>query len=919
MYSHFIHLMVLLMVLYDSLFSRFAKTYTQHHRLIALRFPETSKGIEHGTLLPARLNMTTALSEDTNIELVCLTADTTVELKTYLGQPVEISVLLANRGHKIIAGVVLALASEGYDGEFTTVVLTIGSMFQTLKHRHTSRVFQNSSVPDIVRAILTEHRHTNHVFAFCFHYTEQLYQTYPRRELVIQHNETDYAFIRRLLAEEGITYYHISGQADAKDDPYHSSDVRRSPIVHQFVITDHNQGYRTGSEPTLYFGADDKDGTDSLTSFTGRRQLTSYMTSVRHYAYQSAANHNGSQHTRIAQGERADNAMCTLEDYRADAAFECSDNDSMQRIATVRQQARDAAARQFSGTGTLRALDAGTIVTIEDHPVLDQDPIEQRHFLITSLHYQARNNLPDDIAKAWRDPDEAITASDKTIPCRVSFTAIRHTIPFAPAYTEAHQQPTAHGIQTATVVGPANEEIFTDEFGRIKIQFHFVRQSEHPNGGADFNAASFPWVRVANHQAGAGFGTQFIPRVGQEVIVDFINGNINLPIVIGVVHNGTHTNPWFSGTGALPANRTLSGFKTEGHKDHTHYNELLFDDTYQQSRTKLSSESGKTQLNLGYLVHPRTNGEGQARGQGFELRTDQHGALRAANGILISAAGKIDASGNQLDRSELTKVMQMLESVHQRLGKFAAAHQGDATDTAPFSALKTYLQQWENGTNTKGNEPDPTGTQALVAVSAPAGIVLGSQASIALAAENHIDIASAQNVQLSTARKLLARAAESISLFAQKLHIKLIAASGNVQIEAHSANIEMLAAKQIILNGLEEIILRAPKITFETNGAKQTWGNGNIASQCVGIHTAQASKHIMSGPGAGAAGGMVRAYSVNYDEQFVLRAIAGEALHSTETELANQQGESLSESLTNDRGETKLVQHERSDRLHIKF
>ncbi|MBY0446135.1 MAG: type VI secretion system Vgr family protein, partial [Burkholderiales bacterium] len=162
---------------------------------------------------------------------------------------------------------------------------------------------------------------------------------------------------------------------------------------------------------------------------------------------------------------------------------------------------------------------------------------------------------------------------------------------------------------------------------------------------------------MAYPSAGAGFGHQFIPRIGQEVTVSFIEGDIDRPIITGVVYNGSHSVPAFSGAGALPANKTLSGIKTKEHEG-GQYGELLFDDTKGEVRTKLSSEHGKTQLNLGYLIHPRTDGKGEARGEGFELRSDMQGAIRAS-GLLISTESKSGASGKQLDH---TPAQSQLES-----------------------------------------------------------------------------------------------------------------------------------------------------------------------------------------------------------------------------------------------------------------
>ncbi|WP_230369789.1 type VI secretion system Vgr family protein [Paludibacterium denitrificans] len=195
------------------------------------------------------------------------------------------------------------------------------------------------------------------------------------------------------------------------------------------------------------------------------------------------------------------------------------------------------------------------------------------------------------------------------------------------------------------MVGPAGEEVYTDARGRIKVQFHWQRPDEHPTLGANLDDQSSCWLRVAMPSAGANWGHQFIPRIGQEVLVDFIEGDIDRPVIVGVLYNGSHATPAFSGAGALLTNKTLSGIKSKEHQG-GQYNELLFDDTPGEVRAKLSSESGKTQLNQGFLTQPRTNGKAQPRGNGFELRTDQHGAIRAAHGLLLTTEAQNGASSH---------------------------------------------------------------------------------------------------------------------------------------------------------------------------------------------------------------------------------------------------------------------------------
>ncbi|MCQ4146116.1 type VI secretion system Vgr family protein, partial [Vogesella sp. AC12] len=179
---------------------------------------------------------------------------------------------------------------------------------------------------------------------------------------------------------------------------------------------------------------------------------------------------------------------------------------------------------------------------------------------------------------------------------------------------------------------------------------------------------------------GAGWGHQFIPRLGQEVLVDFIEGDIDRPVITGVLYNGSHPPPAFSGAGSLPGNQTLSGIKSKEHHG-GQYNELLFDDSPGEVRAKLSSEHGKTQLNQGYLTHPRADGKAQPRGEGFELRSDRHGAIRAGHGLLLSTEAQAGAGGKQLARDGAQSQLDAALSLAQSLADTASAQLADTLET----------------------------------------------------------------------------------------------------------------------------------------------------------------------------------------------------------------------------------------------
>jgi type VI secretion system secreted protein VgrG len=430
------------------------------------------------------------------------------------------------------------------------------------------------------------------------------------------------------------------------------------------------------------------------------------------------------------------------------------------------------------------------------------------------------------------------------------------------------------GIQTALVTGPENEVVYTDEMGRIKIQFHWQRSKEHPVFAANFDENSSCWLRVAYPGAGDDYGYQNIPRIGQEVLVDFIEGDIDRPAIVGVIHNGRQPNPWFSDVGSLPANRALTGIKTEEHHGQQ-YNELLFDDTTGQVRTKLSSEHGKTQLNQGFLTHPRQDGEAEPRGEGFELRTDQHGALRAGQGLLLSTEAKPNAQGKQLDRENAQAQLNAGQKLAETLSHIAQSQQAAPTETGPetldeegkteeqksatghLAHLVKATHAWEAGTNTDRegqNASGQPGKQAILLASAVDGMGLVSAQEMALIAGQNLDTITHRDTQQTTARRWIHNVGSKISLFvngiADKVNLKLITAKGHAQLHAQSGDIEVTGDKSLrIVAKKKKLIISAGKeLVLNCGGATIRMEGGNIEILAPGVASLKGGTHSFSGP-----------------------------------------------------------------------
>ncbi|HCF6703923.1 TPA: type VI secretion system tip protein VgrG, partial [Pseudomonas aeruginosa] len=300
-------------------------------------------------------------------------------------------------------------------------------------------------------------------------------------------------------------------------------------------------------------------------------------------------------------------------------------------------------------------------------------------------------------------------------------------------------RPRIDGPQIATVVGPAGEEIHCDEWGRVKVQFPWDREGRHD----EFSTC---WIRVAQNWAGADWGHMAIPRIGQEVIVDYLDGDCDQPIVTGRTYRATNRPPY-----ALPDHKILSTIKSKEYKG-SRANELRIDDTTAQISAALMSDHGASALHLGYLTHPRPEG-GKPRGEGFELRTDEHGAVRAAKGLLLSTEEQLRAGAGHLDRGVVVQVLEAALELARELGDYAGEHQGVGHDAAPQQTLQEAVRDLGHGANDESGKSN--GGKPAIALSGPAGIAAATPASLTLAAGEHVDSVARQNQQVTAGQKVV--------------------------------------------------------------------------------------------------------------------------------------------------------------------
>jgi type VI secretion system secreted protein VgrG len=816
-------------------------------------------GVNNDMLLPQRVFGTEELCGGIEYRVLCVSSNASLPLKQMIAVPAALDVVTDQGELRSVCGIVTEASSGDSDGGLASYQLVIRDALAILEKRTNTRVFRNLDEVEIVRCILNEWRHESPILGTCFkHEVDEAFaaRQYPRREFTMQHNESDAAFIRRLLKRRGIGWYIRAG-AD-QDMPTHS-----------LVLFNNADSLRQNAAGTVRYHRDGAtEERDAITSWSAVRTLQPGAVTRHSWNYRNPQGRDFMMMdaaSGVNQGVHGNELAASLDDYQILAPHAGDDNQDLCKLGLLRMTRHDYESKCFHGEGSVRDFCAGEYFTLADHPEVDQHPAEERDFVLTALRVAAQNNLPKALAarverlfsrSRWgaqsasafqREAAEAVASGPLRM--HVQFTAVRRGVKIVPSYDARTDLPAAL-MQSAIVVGPKGEEVHCDQLGRVKIRFPGTRSADHQhaNGAGTLDTeADSAWVRVASNWAGNGpgsvqqCGTVGLPRVGTEVLVNFLGGDPDKPVIVGQLYNEVAEPPGLSNAGNLPGNRYLSGIKSR-EIGGIRASRLEFDDTLAEISTTLASDHGKSELNLGFLTQPRREGTGEARGQGAELKSEKAVVIRGANGVLISASGFGASNGSLLSRDEMIDSGELAMQIGQQLSKLAQKHAEDPVDGTEVADLGKKIANWhESAISTSGvNGENPS----IIALSAPKGIFIGSQDALALTARSSVDVLSGGDARISTGGNLLLRTTRALSLFALKLGIKLIAAGGDIRIQAQDGDVEISSSKKIKLVANEAIELHAPNIKFVAQGCQVNYGGGRAVQQTTGTHTIKSSKFV---------------------------------------------------------------------------
>jgi len=826
---------------------------TQSNSPIRLRLSHPSSTLDD-LVLVKHVSGQETLCGGIEYRLLCVSVNATLPLKEFIALPAELQ-LVTDRGHlHSVCGIVAQASAGQSDGGLATYQLVVRDGLTLMGQRINTRVFRGMNEVDIAAALVREWRGVNPILAKTFEIdTSGLTGTYPAREFTMQHNESDAAFLARLWKRRGIAWFIRFNQA--------TQSTGSAGPSHTLVLFDSPEVLTQNAAGTVRFHRDAAtEARDGVTNWSGIRTLKTGSITRQCWDYRQGRMMSVQAPSTMQQGEAGNQFAFSLDDYQIEAPHMGDDGDDYRRLGELRIQRHEYEAKCFHAESGVRDLCVGEWFRFDGHPDIDTHPEDEREFVLTELSLTAENNLPKDIderaqrlfaANSWHQTaartalDQASEERDVRYSNR--FACVRRGVPIVPAYDPMLDLPRVQ-LQSALVVGPAGEEVHCDELGRIKLRFPGTREQDHPDGvGAGNTDRDSAWVRVASHWASERWGSISLPRVGDEVLVDFLGGDPDRPIVVGRMFGGRTPPPAFSHTGELPGNRFLAGIKSKEVQG-MRCNQLRLDDTPGQISAQLASEHGHSQLNLGWLTHPRNDGQGKARGEGAELRSDQSVVVRAAKLMLLTTQAMLGATGKQLEREPLQTLLEGSQALLKELGEFAEQHQAMPLDLASHEQLANHLKNAEQGSNT-GAEGAGRGAP-LIAQFAEGGFVSATPNSSVSYSGRQQNIVAQQHIQAVAGQRVNIHAGKGMSLFAHQDGMKHIARAGKVDIQAQQDSIGIAADRDVKITASQgEIVIAAKKsLTLMCGGAYIKIANGKIEHGCAGDFTVKAGMHKWNGP-----------------------------------------------------------------------
>jgi type VI secretion system secreted protein VgrG len=678
------------------------------------------------------------------------------------------------------------------------------------------RIFQNKTSLEIIEEVLADYN---------FPTQKRITHRYPKRVFQVQYGETDFEFITRLMQEFGIYYFF-----EHKDGS------------HRLVLVDDlgaHQKFESEAYRTIrYHPRGHKIDEECCDNFCSIEKLESGQWVTDDFDFTKPR-------ARLQQTSRMprNTGNSAQEIYKWPGDY--SEPDEGRDLARTRMEATGAPGSRGRGSGNLRAVVTGCTFSLANYP---QDAANQEYLVIAStlrLHESGHASGQEDYV------------------CHTDFEVQPANRIFRSPQTRS--KPHTTGPQTAIVTGPKGQEIWTDEYGRIKVSFHWNRYCTR-----DENSSC--WIRVASPWAGSQFGGMHLPRIGQEVIVDFENGDPDRPVVTGGVYNRLNMPPR-----QLPDQKNLSGFRSrelsaDGSGLGARGNHLELDDHPGKIQAQLKSDHLSSSLSLGHIGRIEdAAGRKDDRGQGVELRTDGHGAIRAAKGLLVTTEARLNAQAHITDMGETIVRLTQARDLHEGMSEMAQrakAHKAGDQD-AVTKVLKEHNDAIKGKRSSTAQEQFPELKESHLVLASPAGIHSTAGTATHIASIEHTALSSGGHTSISAGKSLLASVKDAMRLFAYKA-IRLTAATAGIDIVALQDSINLMAKLDIKLEANRITITAKEEILINGGSSYTRWNASGIVHGTQGGWLEHAATHSFAGPDSRTSEMMNQDVKAPFDQEVIL-------------------------------------------------
>jgi type VI secretion system secreted protein VgrG len=842
----------------------FPDRLSQHTRTLSATSPALPNFMGTPVLVPTRLSGEEGLCELFTYQLELKTPEdlvyspslaSNIPLAPMAGREIHVAIELVGKGsspsgtgvgadQRQLNALITQARYLRPEGRHHVYGLTLRPWLWLATLNQTCRIFQDQTVVQTLDAVLAN---------YPFPVAKRLsVSDYPVRDYQVQYNESDFAFFVRLCETWGISWWfeHAEG-------------------AHRLVLADGMGAYPTNPSAAYselhYYPPGHKADEEYISRLHVAEAIatgawasadTDYTRAGADLAVSEREPRGSSNTTGHANAEVFAWPVDTAQPKAGAGGLSGAANDPLSegaQFARMRLQALQAPAHRAQGHGNLRGLVTGYTFKLSKHP---QDA--------ANIEWLVLSTQLDIEEVAQESQGSASDALGQLVPaqrwrCVVDFTVQPTSIAYRPALTS--KKPVVAGFQRATVTGPkggspsgskespsgsnteSDKELWTDAYGRVKVVFPWDR--EHPLREADQTASC--WLRVSAAWAGNQYGGIHIPRVGQEVIVEFENGDPDRPLITGRVVNNQNMAPW-----RLPDNQALSGLRSKELNGAQH-NHLVLDDTEGGVQAQLSSDQHLSQLNLGKVVRiPDNRGRTDKRGDGFELRTDAHGVVRAKEGLLITTEGRPDASGHIKSMGETTARLEQAAQTHEQLADLAKQHRaqeaGQQDEVAKaLDAQNKALKGTAQLDAQAGKFPELE--QPHLTLASPTGIQATTAGSTHLHSGEHLAITTGESVSVASGKGFWAHLEKGVRIFAHKFGMHVSLGKNDISMQALQDSIRLVAALNITETAEGNIMFSAKEaLTVQGGTSGTTWKNGGIENFTEGSFEEKASSFSFGDP-----------------------------------------------------------------------